>query len=261
MKLLLELSFVGTDFCGWQVQPNGRTVQGVMTETSSRLFGRDTLVTGCSRTDSGVHALSFFCTAENGLEESPIPPERIPKAYAALLPPDVAVRRAVLVGEDFHPRYSAIEKEYVYRVRTAPFPDPFGYGREYFFPAPLTERGVEKMREAAAALCGTHDFSAFMAAGSKITDPVRAVFSCEVRRAPDGQTLEIEAAADGFLYHMVRIISGTLLEIGRGAREPESVAALLKNRDRSEAGPTAPACGLYLKRVKYPEGILPPKNV
>ncbi len=261
MRILLEISFLGTGFCGWQVQPNGRTVQGVMTETSALLFGAPCRVTGCSRTDSGVHALSFYCTVETDREESPVPFEKIPRAYSALLPPDIAVRRAFPAPDGFHPRYSALEKEYVYRVRTAPVPDPFGFSRECFFPSPLSPDGIGRMREAGAALRGRHDFSAFMAAGSKITDPVRTVSFCEVRSDPDGQTLEIDVAADGFLYHMVRIISGTLLEIGRGVRSPDTVAALLRSGDRKGAGPTAPACGLYLKRVKYPAGVLPPDKI
>ena len=249
MNYLLTIAFDGTDFCGWQFQPGARSVQGVITEASSVLFKCKCLVTGCSRTDSGVHALGFKCTVKPEKSDALIPTGRLPLAYSSLLPSDVSVLEAEVVADDFHPRYTAITKEYEYRILNSPINDPFCVGRVCRFPAPISDEGVENMRRAAEYICGTHDFTSFMASGSKITDAVRTVKFCRVERR-DG-LICINIAADGFLYNMVRIISGTLLEVGRGAIAPEEVERIIAACDRTKAGSTAPACGLYLKNVIY----------
>ncbi len=249
MNYLLTIAFDGTNFCGWQFQPGARSVQSVITEASSTLFKCKCLVTGCSRTDSGVHALGFKCTVKPENSAACIPTDRLPLAYSSLLPSDVSVLEAEAVADDFHPRYTAITKEYEYRILNSPINDPFSVGRAYRFPAPITDEGVEKMSRAAEYICGTHDFTSFMASGSKITDAVRTVKFCRVERR--NGLVCINIAADGFLYNMVRIIAGTLLEVGRGALAPEEVESIISACDRTKAGSTAPSCGLYLKNVIY----------
>lgn len=248
MKILLTVAFDGTAFCGWQFQPGVRTVQKVLTDACRTVFGSPCSVTGCSRTDSGVHALGFRCTVEPAGEKCP-PCGRLPLAFSAVLPPDLAVLDAAEIPRDFHARYSVREKEYEYRIYLSRIPDPFTVHREYRFPAPLLPDWQERMQRAADLLTGTHDFTSFMASGSKITDAVRTVRFCRV--TAEGDRVRINIAADGFLYNMVRIIVGTLLEVGRGSREPEELSAILAARDRTRAGVTAPAHGLYLKRVSY----------
>ncbi len=249
MNYLLTLAFDGTAFCGWQFQPGARSVQSVITEASAALFKCKCLVTGCSRTDSGVHALGFRCTVKPENSGASIPTDRLPLAYSALLPSDVSVLAAEMVADGFHPRYTAITKEYEYRILNSAINDPFSVGRVYRYPAPITDAGVEKMRQAAEYICGTHDFTSFMASGSKITDAVRTVKFCRVERR--GGFICINIAADGFLYNMVRIIAGTLLEVGRGAIDPEEMEGIISSCNRKKAGSTAPACGLYLKNVIY----------
>lgn len=248
MKYLLTLSFDGTGFCGWQYQPGARTVQGTLTDACRTVFRCPCSVTGCSRTDSGVHALGFCCTVEPDQKIS-IPCDRLPLAFASVLPPDVAVLRAEEVPDDFHARYSVLEKEYEYRIYNSPIPDPFTVGREYRFSAPIGTDGIDRMRRAAVFLEGRQDFTSFMASGSKITDAVRTIAFCQVDA--EGNRIRVNLAADGFLYNMVRIIVGTLLEVARGIRAPEELPEILAARDRTKAGATAPAHGLYLKRVSY----------
>ena len=248
MKYLCKIRFVGSGFCGFQTQPGVRTVQGTLTAVASQLFGCPCLVTGCSRTDSGVHA-NMFCVTLEPTASVNIPPKALPKALATLLPEDLACMEAVQVPEEFHPRYAAKGKEYLYLVDNGPVADPFLRDRAYHVPYPLKEEALAKMNVAADLLKGTHDFSSFMAAGSKITDAVRTVTHFSVRR--NGDLLEFRVAADGFLYHMVRILVGTLLEVGRGVRPAESMPEILAAKDRKSAGATAPSAGLYLDRVFY----------
>lgn len=249
MNYLLTVAFDGKNFCGWQFQPEKRTVQAVITEASNKLFKCKCAVTGCSRTDSGVHALGFRCTVKPENGDAVISADKLPLAYSSLLPEDISVLAAETVSDDFHPRYATITKEYEYRVLNSKIPDPFSVGRVFRYPAPIGEEGIERMRVAAEYICGTHDFTAFMASGSKITDAVRTVKFCRVERV--GNVIYINVAADGFLYNMVRIIVGTLLDVGRGELAPERVGEIISSRNRRLAGSTAPACGLYLKNVMY----------
>ncbi len=249
MKILLYISFLGTNYCGYQIQKDRPTVQGALCEAAQKVFGVKCDITGCSRTDSGVHALGFRCTVKPSDPNALIPAAKLPYAYSSLLPCDVSVLAACEVADDFHPRYTDLVKEYEYRVHNSPIPDPFTVGRAFRFPAPITDEGIENMRRAAELICGTHDFTSFMASGSKITDAVRTVHFCRVERR--GDIIYVNVAADGFLYNMVRIIVGTLLEVGRGELAPENVEGIIASRDRRMAGSTAPACGLYLKNVVY----------
>ncbi len=251
MKLLLRLKFLGTDFCGWQYQPNARTVQGTLTAAAREVFGVDCRITGCSRTDSGVHANDFAATLELPLADCPIPCARIPAAFAMRLPHDVSVTAAAPVADDFHPRYTVLTKEYVYKILVSPVPDPFLYGRVWHYPKKLLPDAAARMDAAAAALVGRHDFASFMAAGSKITDTVRTVSACRVQRA--GDLIIMTIAADGFLYNMVRIIAGTLLLAGAGKLDAVGMQRILEAKNRAAAGATAPPEGLYLSRVTYHE--------
>lgn len=244
MKLLLEISFLGTAYCGFQVQNNGKSVQKTVQDAAEMLFG-PVLLTGCSRTDSGVHARSFFCTVE-GDGCSRIPPDRVPIALNTFLPPDIAAKSARIVDDSFHPRYSAKGKEYRYLILNSHIRDPFLEGRVYRYAGELD---ADYMDELAADFIGRHDFAAFMAAGSSITDTVRTVSMCRVDR--DGELITFSVAADGFLYNMVRIMVGTLIDISQGRLEEKSIKGIIASRDRRRAGFTAPPEGLYLWEVFY----------
>ena len=240
---LLTLQYDGSRYHGWQVQPNGVTVQQVLQDAVQRLTGVRSGITGCSRTDAGVHAEMFCCALHT---DSRIPPEKVPAALNAHLPRDVAVTACRLVPDDFHPRYDARGKRYVYRIWNHPARNPFWEGRAYHYGRRLD---VDAMNAAAAALVGQHDFAAFCAAGSSVEDTVRCVSACGVTRR--GDLVEIRVQADGFLYNMVRIIVGTLLEVESGRIDPQTIPAILQSGDRPRARATAPAHGLYLEQVFY----------
>lgn len=248
MKYLLELSFLGTAYFGFQVQKGSPlpTVQGTVQDAVCSVFGKKYPVTGCSRTDRGVHAKQFFLTVDTGTDAASIPVGRIPTAMNAFLPCDIAVKSAETVPDSFHPRYTTMEKEYIYLFDNGKTRSPFFAGRAYFVPRPMH---ADRMDEAARKIVGTHDFTSFMAAGSKIVDAVRTVNSCRVTREGDNVTLTV--SADGFLYNMVRIIAGTLLAVSDGKLDPEELPAIIAAKDRTRAGATLPPDGLYLNRVTY----------
>ncbi len=252
MKLLLKVMYDGTNYCGFQSQKNGRSVQEVLTSAVSALFGPCT-VTGCSRTDAGVHALGF-CAAvapvSGTWESPPIPPEKTARALDRYLPRDIAVRNTAVVADNFHPRYDTTGKEYIYRMTDTPYRNPFSEGRLWHLRHPVTPAALQHMNEAAAHLVGTHDFTSFMAAGSKITDATRTISRCTVSRDPDG-ALTLRVAADGFLYNMVRIITGTLIDVAYGTIDPADMPNILDAKNRAAAGKTAPPHGLYLNEVTY----------
>lgn len=252
MKVLLHLSFLGTRYCGYQVQPNGVTVQQRLNEATKALFGCDCDVVGCSRTDSGVHARHFCVTvSEKGKNrlETTIPMERIPLAIAQFLPEDIAVMRAEAVEESFHPRYDVRYKEYVYRIWNRPERNPFEEDRSWHYPKPISDESLARMQRAATTFVGTHDFASYMAADSKILDSVRTVYEAEVTRR--GDVIEFRVSANGFLYHMVRILTGTLIAVAEGKLEPTDIPAVTDARDRRRAGITVPPRGLFLNRVVY----------
>ncbi len=244
MKYLLTISYDGSNYCGYQKQKNGVSVQEKLTEAAAVLFGDGTKITGCSRTDSGVHAVAFKATLES--ENAKIKPEKLPSALNAHLPADISVRNASEVTGDFHPRYSVKEKEYRYVICNAQTRDPFTLGKAYFFPKRLDEK---IMNEAAAHIVGRHDFRAFMASGSKIEDTVREIYSCTVIR--EGDTVTVSVRGNGFLYNMVRIIVGTLIAVSEGKIPKTDIIKIIESKDRKNAGPTAPSEGLYLYDVKY----------
>ncbi len=247
MKYFAKIKYLGTDFHGFQVQPDKRTVQGELSRALHEAVGYPCRVTGCSRTDSGVHANEFCVSIE--CENSTVPPEKLPVAVSRFMPVDLSLYFAEEATSDFHPRYDVVSKEYLYRIRNARVFDPFEFGRAWFLPRPINEDAVEKMREAAKHFIGKHDFSAFMAEGSDIDDRERTVFYLNVSKSED--LIEIRICADGFLYNMVRIIVGTLTEVAYGRIAPERIHEIILSKDRSLAGMTAPAQGLYLNKVNY----------
>ena len=252
MKVLLKLSFLGTNYCGYQVQPNGVTVQQKLNEATKDLFGYDCDIIGCSRTDSGVHANEFCVTVtkkkENYLETS-IPTARIPAALSVRLPDDIAVYSAEEVSDDFHPRYDVKYKEYVYQIWNRPYRNPFLADRSLHCPKEIGAEGLENMKKAAKLLIGKKDFSSYMAADSKIKDTVRTVYDAEITEN-DG-VITFRVCADGFLYNMVRIFVGTLLDVAYGKIAPEDIEKITEARDRTQAGSTVAPQGLFLNRVVY----------
>lgn len=249
--LLLTLAFDGTAYHGWQVQANAVTVQQTVQDAVERICGRRDPLTGCSRTDAGVHAREYCCTLRTA---HPIACETLVQALNALLPRDIAVSACREVPADFHPRYDCAGKEYVYQIWNAPQKHPFLYKYAYHFKYPID---AAMLHAQAQAYCGTHDFSAFCAAGGSVEDHVRTVYSAEVMR--EGDLVCFRVAADGFLYNMVRIMTGTLLEIAGGKLPPDCIPAILAGGDRAAAGFTAPAHGLFLNHVSY-DPLVPGKG-
>lgn len=242
IRVILVLSYDGTEFHGWQVQPNAVTVQGVLMKALEKLFSTPVSVAGCSRTDAGVHAKTFVCHADL---PTLFPVERLPLALNALLPASVAVKQAFLAPEGFHARFSCSGKTYCYLVHNARTRDPFMKNRAYFFPKPLN---AERMNRSAQAYVGTHDFASFMASGSEIEDTVRNIYDFSVKR--DGDVLTFSVTGNGFLYNMVRIMVGTLISAEMGKLRFD-IPHLLLNADRTLAGITVPPQGLYLEKVYY----------
>ena len=252
MKVLLHLSYLGTNYCGYQVQPNGVTVQQKLNEAAKQLFGYDCDIVGCSRTDSGVHANEFCATVTKKKENSlctNIPTEKIPQALTHWLPEDISVFAAEEVCEGFHPRYDVKYKEYVYKIWNSPVRDPFTQGRAWHCPKKIDNEGLSRLKRAAAQYVGKKDFCSFMAADSKVEDTEREVFEAEVER--EGNLITFRVRADGFLYNMVRIFVGTLIDVAYGKLEPEDIPKIIEQKDRRAAGSTAPPHGLYLNKVEY----------
>ncbi len=245
MKYLLKLSYCGTDFAGFQVQPNANTVQAELMRAAEKIFTVPCKITGCSRTDSGVHALEYFATVEPVEGGSKITAEKLPRALASVLPESISVMAAKNVSQDFSVRREVSGKEYVYVIWTEPYGNPFLAGRAWHYTKPLD---TDKMNAAAKHIVGKQDFASFMASGSNIEDTVRHITRCEVTRESDG-TCRIYVAADGFLYNMVRIIVGTLVYVSEGKIDPDDIRKILDSKDRGKAGKTAPADGLYLNKV------------
>lgn len=251
-KLFITVAYDGSAYCGYQVQPNGISIQQRLNEATEALFGHPCDIVGCSRTDSGVHALGFCATVakrgEEGLVTS-IPTERIPLALSAHLPLDIAVYSASWVAPEFHARYDVKEKEYLYRIYNHPVRSPFEEKRAAHVPHVIDDEALERMNLAASHWIGTMDYSAYMAQGSKVTDTVRRISYAHVER--EGDLLLFRVRANGFLYNMVRILAGTLLAVAEGKLAPEEIPTVTASRDRSRAGITMPAAGLYLERVFY----------
>lgn len=242
-NLLITMRYDGSQYHGWQVQDNAVTVQQTFQDALERLFGERLPVVGCSRTDAGVHALMYCC---NFRTDSAIPCDRIPYALNAHLPDDIGVYDCREVSEDFHARYSCKGKRYIYKIQNSPFRNPFTMGYAYLYRPKLD---ADFLNAQAKGFIGTHDFAAFAAAGGSVEDTVRTVQDAAVYR--DGDAVCFEVQADGFLYNMVRIMTGTLLGISEGKNSEGSIPEIINSLDRSRAGVTVPAQGLYLKEVFY----------
>lgn len=242
-RIMLTVAYDGTNYHGWQIQPNGETIESVLNRTLSGLLQENIQVTGASRTDSGVHALGNIAVFDT---ESRIPPEKFAYALNARLPDDIRIQTSREVEANFHPRHCDSRKTYEYRIYNALIPMPVERLYSYFTYVPLD---VERMREAAAYFVGTHDFKSFCSADSQAESTVRQIESVNVQK--NGAKITIRVAGRGFLYHMVRIMAGTLMEIGKGSRRPQDIIRILEAKDRSAAGPTAPACGLTLIQYEF----------
>ena len=242
-NIALRLRYDGSAYHGWQVQKNDISVAETLEKALGKVCGHAVKVTGCGRTDAGVHALSYCA---NFRTDSAIPAERLPLAVNSRLPGDIAVLRAVDVPEGFNAIGSCIKKEYVYKIMNTRIRDPFLQRRVCFYPAPLD---FERLAAAGAAFEGTHDFAAVRSVGTETKTTVRTVYWCRAER--QGDLITIAVCADGFLYNMVRAIVGTMVYASHGKLEPGDIPALLETRDRRLTGPTMPPQGLYLSRVWY----------
>ena len=251
MKYLVTIAYDGQAFHGFQYQPYVRTVQSALNEAVSALFGPGCLVTACSRTDAGVHALASRITIELPNKDVPIPADKLSLAIAPFLPEDISFISSLIVSDSFHVRHDVAFKEYEYLLFNRRTKDPFLRHRAWFYPYPLDEEAFSHMKQACPAFIGTHDFSAFMAEGSPVATTVRTVRSLTVSR--EGDLVRFRICADGFLYNMVRIIVGTLIDCAKGRIKPDDIPAILSSRRRENAGMTAPPDGLYLRNVTYRE--------
>ena len=242
-RVKMIVAYDGTNYCGWQIQPNGITIEQVLNEHLSRLLGENIKVTGASRTDSGVHSLGNVCIFDTNTR---IPAEKISFALNQKLPEDIVVQESCEVGMDFHPRFSKSRKTYEYRILNRQMRMPTRRLDTYFFHYPLD---VEAMNQAAQDLVGEHDFQSFCSANSQAETTVRTIYSCSVEK--EGDIIAIRVTGGGFLYNMVRIIAGTLIKVGNGDLMPEDMKTIIEACDRSKAGPTAPAHGLTMIGLQY----------
>lgn len=250
-RILLITAYDGTNYCGWQVQKNGETIEGVLNRELSRLFGAEIAVIGASRTDSGVHALGNVAVFDT---EARMPADKVAYALNSRLPGDIRIQRSLEVPPDFHPRKTACVKTYEYRILNREFELPSERLNSYFF---RRELDVERMKAACPYFLGEHDFKSFCSIHTQAETTVRTIYSLEVleEELPDlgGRRIRIRVIGNGFLYNMVRILAGTLIQVGLGAYAPEDMEPMLMACDRQAAGPTAPAQGLTLIGMKYPE--------
>lgn len=279
-RILLRVAYDGTNYHGWQVQPNAKTIEGELNRVLTQLTGEEIQVTGASRTDAGVHALGNVAVFDT---VSKIPAEKFSYALNQRLPEDIVIQSSLQVADDFHPRHCDCRKTYEYDILNRTFPLPAYRNTAYFLYGDLD---LDAMRKACQAFLGEHDFASFCAAGARVQTTVRTIYSLEVLEQPLAVTgrgskpasevtgadpicqptetaaveqsqrsperlMTIRVRGNGFLYNMVRIIAGTLVEVGRGHIRPEEIEGIIAACDRAKAGPTAPARGLRLVEIKY----------
>lgn len=242
-RVKLVVAYDGTNYHGWQVQDNGITIEEVLNRTISELVQEDIKVIGASRTDAGVHACGNVAVFDT---ESRIPGDKFSFALNQRLPEDIRIQESCEVDADFHPRYADTVKTYEYNILNRRFELPTKrlYAAFCYYPM-----DIERMNQAAAYLVGEHDFKSFCSAGAQVQTTVRTIYAVNVTKADD--MVHIRITGNGFLYNMVRIIAGTLMQVGTGLMEPEQVKEILEARDRSKAGPTAVAKGLTLVEIQY----------
>lgn len=243
MRIKLIVAYDGTNYKGWQVQPNGITIEEVLNKKLTELLGEEITVAGASRTDSGVHSLGNVAVFDTNTR---MPAEKISFALNQRLPEDIVVQDSCEVPKDWHPRYQNSRKTYEYRILNSTFRMPSRRFDTYFYHHPLD---VKKMQKAASYLVGEHDFKSFCAIGAQVKNTVRTVYACDVLK--NGEIITIRVTGNGFLYNMVRIIAGTLIQVGGGALPPERIPEILAAQDRSAAGPTAPAQGLTMMGIEF----------
>ena len=243
-RIKLVTAYDGTNYHGSQIQNNGETIEGVLKMELSSLLKEDIQIIGASRTDAGVHARGNVFVFDT---ESRIPPEKFTYALNARLPEDIRIQDSEEVPLTFHPRHQDTVKTYEYRVLNRKLPLP-----EYRLHTHFTYEAlnIEKMQQACKFFIGEYDFASFCAAGSQVESTVREIYDLHVKK--EGDLITISVTGNGFLYNMVRIIAGTLLKVGSGQFAPEDMEGIIQGRDRSLAGPTAPAKGLTLIEIRYP---------
>lgn len=244
-RIMLTVAYDGTNYHGWQYQNNGKTIEGELNKALSSLLQKNIEVIGASRTDAGVHAMCNVAVFDS---DEGIPAEKYSYALNQMLPDDIRIRKSEEVPTDFHPRKTDTVKTYEYRIDCEEFADPLKTRYAYFTYVPLD---ASKMQEAAFHLIGTHDFKSFCSVNTTATTTVRTIYDIQVIR--DGVDVIIRVTGNGFLYNMVRIIVGTLMDVGRGKYEPSKIKDILEALDRTAAGPTVPACGLMLKELHFLE--------
>lgn len=245
MNIKLVLEYDGSGFCGWQYQPEQRSVQGVLQDSLSRLTGEEIKLHGAGRTDAGVHALAQTASFKTA---STVPPERFKPALNRLLPSDVRVHQSHQVPEDFHARYSSVGKTYMYKIVQGEFAPPLLRNRVWAVRRPLD---LDSMQVAVSCLLGTHDFRGFCAGGSSVQSTVRTVTSVKLIRDEEDKGIDLFISADGFLYNMVRIIVAGTVRVGSGQSPANIFEQALAVGNRSILRYTAPSQGLYLVRVEY----------
>ena len=242
-NIALRLSYDGTNYHGWQTQREDVTVQQTLEEAAAKILKHPVHITGCGRTDAGVHALSYCAGFRT---DCAVPTDRIPLAFNSRLPADISVSAAVEAPEEFNAIGSCRKKEYIYRIHNSRIRDPFIDRGACFWPQDLD---ADRMAEAARAFEGTHDFAAVRSVGTETKTTVRTVYWCRAEKA--GDLITVSVCANGFLYNMVRAIVGTLVYAAYGKLEPENIPALLERGDRRLTGPTMPPQGLYMHRLWY----------
>ena len=257
-RILMEVAYDGTGYHGWQIQPESITIEKVLNETLSGLFQEDIAVIGASRTDAGVHALCNIAVFDTGAR---IPAEKLPYALNRKLPEDIRIRKAMEVAADFHPRKCNSRKTYEYRILNTEFPYP---QKRLYSHWTYYSLDVKRMQKAAEYLIGEHDFKSFCSVNAQTESTIRTIYNITVEKTDlpsnEGSRIEegeivIRVTGNGFLYNMVRIIAGTLMEVGRGKAKPEEIKEMLEGKDRQIAGPTAPAKGLTLVRYEFDDGM------
>ena len=242
-RFLVKIKYIGTDFVGWQVQKNGKSVQSAVQDAIESIFHKRANVTGCSRTDSGVHANEYYFCFDM---DTDMRWDKIILALNAKLCESISVTDVKIVDKDFHPRYSSLGKQYVYICYDGRSRDPFLKERAYFYKGKIDDK---MLNDCAKQFIGKHDFKAFMANGSKIIDTNREIYDFKVIRQQN--VVKFIVSGNGFLYNMVRIMVGTLLFVNSGKIKKDDIKNIILSKDRKLAGKTAPACGLYLNKVYY----------
>lgn len=248
-RIMLRIAYDGTNYVGWQMQNNGISIEQVINEELRKITHENIAVIGASRTDSGVHAADNVAVFDT---ESKIPADKFSYALNAGLPEDIRVQESLEVASDFHPRYSECVKTYEYSIYNADHEYPPVSRYSYFYHGFLD---IEAMRRAAVFIVGEHDFASFCSAGAQVKTTVRQIYGIEIftdeAAGRKHGMITVRICGSGFLYNMVRIIAGTLIQVGAGQYEPEHVREIINSCDRTKAGPTAPAKGLILKKIEY----------